>query len=95
MPDLRSMNRPSYNPDLVVKDEPHETAQETLQRSDYDKIANLSPDELNALETALNAQIAQLQDQLRIVYYVRRADPYNPHRIAGRGAGENRGNVLD
>lgn len=95
MPDLHSMNRPSYNPDLVVKDEPHETAQETLQRSDYDKIANLSPDELNALETALNAQIAQLQDQLRIVYYVRRADPYNPHRIAGRGAGENRGNVLD
>ena len=95
MPDLRSMNRPSYNPDLVVKDEPRETAQETLQRSDYDKIANLSPDELNALETALNAQIAQLQDQLRIVYYVRRADPYNPHRITGRGAGENRGAVLD
>lgn len=84
MADYNSMNRPSYNPALIVKDEDMETAQETLQRSDYEKIAILSPEELNELETALNGQIAQLQEQLRIVYYVKHADPYNPHKIMKR-----------
>ena len=84
MADMNSLNRPSYNPALVVKDEELETAQETLQRSDYEKIANLSSEELNELETALDEQIAQLQEQLRIVYYVKRSDPYNQHKIMKR-----------
>ena len=84
MADMNSLNRPSYNPALVVKDEELETAQETLQRSDYEKIANLSSEELNELETALDEQIAQLQEQLRIVYYVKRSDLYNPHKIMKR-----------
>lgn len=84
MADMNSLNRPSYNPALVVKDEELETTQETLQRSDYEKIANLSSEELNELETALDEQIAQLQEQLRIVYYVKRSDPYNPHKIMKR-----------
>ena len=71
MADMNSLNRPSYNPALIVKDDERDTAQETLQRSDYEKIANLSSEELNELETALNDQIAQLQEQLRIVYYIR------------------------
>ena len=84
MADMNSLNKPSYNPSLVVKDEEQETAQETLQRSDYEKIANLSSEELNELETALNDQIAQLQEQLRIVYYVKHSDPYNPIKIMKR-----------
>lgn len=71
MADMNSLNKPSYNPALIVKDDEQDTTQETLQRSDYEKIANLSSEELNELETALNDQIAQLQEQLRIVYYIR------------------------
>ena len=78
---MNSLNRPSYNPALIVNNDEQDTAQETLQRSDYEKIANLSSEELNELETALNDQIAQLQEQLRIVYYVKHSDPYNPHKI--------------
>ena len=81
MADMNSINKPSYNPALIVKNYEQDTAQETLQRSDYEKIANLSSEELNELETALNDQIAQLQEQLRIVYYVKHSDPYNPHKI--------------
>ena len=81
MSDMNSLNRPSYNPALIVKDDEQDTAQETLQRSDYEKIANLSSEELNELETALNDQLAQLQEQLRIVYYAKRSDPYNTHKI--------------
>lgn len=81
MADMNSLNRLSYNPALIVKDDEQDTAQETLQRSDYEKIANLSSEELNELETTLNDQIAQLQEQLRIVCYVKHSNPYNPHKI--------------
>ena len=81
MANMESAYQPSYNPALIVKNDEQDTAQETLQRSDYEKIANLSSEELNELETALNDQIAQLQEQLRIVYYVKHSDPYNPHKI--------------
>ena len=70
MADYNSMNRPSYNPALVVQSDRVEKAQESEKTDIYTRIAELSKTERAAYIEALESKIEALRSELLIAYQV-------------------------
>lgn len=76
MADYNSMNRPSYNPALVLPSDRVEKAQESEKPDVYTRIAELSKSERDAYIEALENKIEALRSELLIAYQV---DQENRH----------------
>lgn len=72
MPDRNSMNKPSYNPSLILPSEPIESPQEREKPDMYTRIAELSKAEREAYIEAIESKIESLRAELLIAYQVDR-----------------------
>lgn len=72
MADYNSMNRPSYNPALVLPSEHAESQQEREKTDLYTRIAELSKTERAAYIEALENKIEALRSELLIAYQFER-----------------------
>ena len=76
MPDRNSMNKPSYNPALVLPSDRVEKAQEREKPDEYTRIAELSKSERAAYIEALENKIESLRSELLIAYQVERENDH-------------------
>lgn len=72
MADMNSLNRPSYNPALIVPSEYAESPQEREKPDMYTRIAELSKSERAAYIEALENKIEALRSELLIAYQLER-----------------------
>ena len=72
MADYNSMNKPSYNPALIVPSEATESQQEREKPDMYTRIAELSKSERAAYIEALESKIEALRAELLIAYQFER-----------------------
>lgn len=72
MADMNSLNRPSYNPALIVPPEHAESPQEREKPDMYTRIAELSKSERAAYIEALENKIEALRAELLVAYQFER-----------------------
>ena len=72
MADYNSMNRPSYNPALIVTSEHAESPQEREKPDMYTRIAELSKSERAVYIEALKNKIEALRAELLVAYQFER-----------------------
>lgn len=72
MADYNSMNRPSYNPALIVPSEQAESPQEREKPDIYTRLSELSKSERAAYIEALESKIEALRAELLIAYQFER-----------------------